>query len=120
MSLVSAAYGAMSVVLVLSGAALLYPAVTGVQVVVYRTAVFALGASALLFVAGWLVSDLTYHGLVHDDTLYVVSSVVITAAAALHFVAVWLFARDFVQFDADQVAIGSGDTHDGGFADERE
>ncbi|MFB6270092.1 MAG: hypothetical protein ABEH83_09120 [Halobacterium sp.] len=118
MSLVTAAYGAMSVVLIAAGLTLVYPALKGVQVVVYRRAVLALGTSAVLFVVGWLISDLTYHGLVDARILYVVSSLVITVASVLHLYAIWLFARDFVAFDTDDygVDVDSGDVE--GFENE--
>jgi hypothetical protein len=117
-SVVATAYAAMSVLLVASCVALLYPAVTGVQVVVYRKAVLALGASALLFVVGWLLNDVTYHGFVDARALDVIASLIVTAAAATHLVAIWLFARDFLQFDAESLAIevDGGDAE--GFEDE--
>jgi hypothetical protein len=116
-TVVSALFAAMSMVLLLSGAILVYTALSGVQVVVYRKAVFALGASAMLLVVGWLVSDLTYHGFLETRVLYVVSDGILTVGAAVHLWAVWLFARDFVQFESESTSIEVGYSN-GGFEDE--
>lgn len=117
MTVVSTLFAAMSMVLLLSGAILVYTALSGVQVVVYRKAVFALGTSAMLLVVGWLVSDLTYHGFLETRILYVVSDVILVVGAAVHLLAVWLFARDFVQFEGESLQIDAGTTG-GGFEDE--
>lgn len=118
MTAVDVAFAAMSVLLVGAGLTLLYPAITGVQVVVYRKAVVALGVSTVLFVVGWLVSDLAYYGFVDANVVYVVASLVVTAASVLHLAAIWLFARDFVQFEADSIPVdvSTGDTE--GFENE--
>jgi cation transporter-like permease len=119
-TLADALYAAMTVLLVVAGGALIYPAVRGFQVVVYRRAVLYLGSSAVLFVVGWVMTDLYYRSVVESELLNLAGMAVLTVAAAVHFVAVWLFARDFVQFDSDTVAIDadvdSGDA--GGFGDE--
>lgn len=117
MSVVSAIFAGLSLLLVASGAVLVYTALSGVQVVVYRKAVLALGASALLLVVGWLVSDLTYHGFTETRWLYVVSDCILAVGAAVHLLAVWRFARDFVQFGTDSTSIDAGETT-GGFGDE--
>lgn len=117
MSVVSTAFAGMSMVLLLSGAILVYTALSGVQVVVYRKAVFALGASAMLLVVGWLVSDLTYHGFLETRVVYVISDAILVVGAAVHLLAVWLFARDFVQFESGTVSIDT-ETTTGGFGDE--
>lgn len=118
MSLLANAYAVMSVLLAASGIALLYPIATGTQVVVYRKAVVALGTSAMLFVVGWLVTDITFHGFLQTDLVTVVGSLVITVAGVLHLVAVWLFARDFVQFGDQAVTIDVDGGASGGFGDE--
>lgn len=118
MSFVTTAFAGMSLVLLLSGAFLVYLAVSGVQVVVYRKAVLALGTSAMLLVVGWLISDLAFHGFVQLRVLYVVSDSLQAVAAAVHLWAVWLFARDFVQFDSASTSINVGETNNGGFEDE--
>lgn len=118
MSVQTIAFAGMSLLLLLSGAFLVYLAVSGIQVVVYRKAVMALGSSAMLLVVGWLVSDLTYHGFVQLRILYVVSDAFLVVGAAVHLYAVWLFARDFVQFDSASASIDVGETNNGGFDDE--
>lgn len=117
MSVVATAFAGMSLVLLLSGAVLVYTALSGVQVVVYRRAVLALGTSAMLLVVGWLVSDLTYHGFLETRLLYVVSDAILTVGAAVHLLAVWLFVRDFVQFGSASTSIEVGESN-GGFEDE--
>lgn len=117
MSLVTAAFAGMSLVLLLSGGFLVYLAVSGIQVVVYRKAVLALGASAMLLVVGWLVSDLTYHGFLETRLPYLISDAILAVGAAVHLWAVWLFARDFVQFDSAAGSIEVGESN-GGFEDE--
>lgn len=85
----------------------------------YRRAVLALGTSVVLFVLGWLGTDLQYFGVIDSDGAYVVSFTVLTVAAALHFAAIWLFVQDFLQFDAGDVSIRADDV-EGGFADDAE
>ncbi|AHG05318.1 hypothetical protein HALDL1_11735 [Halobacterium sp. DL1] len=119
MNVVEAAYTGMSALLVLSAAVLIYPAARGFQVLVYRRAVLYLGTSVVLFVGGWVGADLLYFGLVGSRAPYVVSFVVLTAAAALHFVAVWLFVRDFVDIEPGSISIETSDV-EGGFADDAE
>lgn len=120
MTLVELAYLAMSVVLLLAGLVIAYPAVAGVQVVVYRRAVVALSASILLFVASWLVIFLYAFDLSSEYTVTILSLGGNTVAGVLHFVAVWQFARDFVEFDAGTVDIDVPRSTTGGFSDERE
>lgn len=117
MSVVTVAFTGMSLVLLLSGVVLVYTALSGVQVVVYRKAILTLGTSAMLLVVGWLVSDLTYHGFVETRLLYVLSDLILSVGAGLHLLAVWLFARDFVQFESAGLSIDVGETG-GGFDDE--
>jgi hypothetical protein len=116
-SLVNALFIGMSGVLLLSGLALVYIAVSGIQVVVYRQAVLALGGSAMLLVVAWLISDLTYHGIVDSRLPYFISDALLTVGAAVHLWAVWLFARDFVQFESESMAIDVGESG-GGFENE--
>lgn len=120
MTLVELAYLAMSVVLALAGLVIAYPAVAGVQVVVYRRAVLALSAGLLLFVASWLVIFLYAIGVASEYTVTILSLGGNTVAGVLHFVAVWLFARDFVVFDAGSIEISATSSTTGGFQDERE
>lgn len=120
MTVADALYAAMTVLLVVAGGTLIYPAMRGFQVIVYRRAVLLLGASAVLFVVGWVITELHYIDIVESNLLNLAGVVVLTVAAAVHLAAVWLFTRDFVQFDTDTLAIDAdvdpGEV--GGFGDE--
>lgn len=122
MNAIVAAYLAMSVVLAVSGLVIVYPAVAGVQVVVYRRAVFALGASILLFVGSWLVVFLTVFGVVDEQVVALASLSGNLVAGVFHFVAVWWFARDFVELGDGTIDIdpGASATVSGGFDDEQD
>ena len=120
MNAIVAAYLAMSVLLAVSGLVIVYPAVAGVQVVVYRRAVFALGASILLFVGSWLVVFLTVFDVVDEHVITLVSLGGNLVAGVLHFVAVWWFARDFVELGHGDIDIDAETSTHGGFADEQD
>lgn len=120
MNVIVLAYLGMSVVLAVSGLVIVYPAVAGVQVVVYRRAVLFLGASILLFVLSWLVVFLFVYGYMDRYTVTVVSLAGNTVAGTLHLAAVWLFARDFIEFGRDAMDVQIDSSETGGFADERE
>lgn len=125
MSLIELAYLGMTVVLSLSGAVIVYPALKGVQVVVYRRAVLALGTSILLFVASWLVVFLYLFEVLDLRTVTLLSLGGNTVAGALHFAAVWWFARDFVEVERTDVGqtdvdIGGEQSANGGFTNESE
>lgn len=112
MSVVPLLYTLMTVFLIFSGIILIVPAIRGVQVVVYRRATFALGLSTLFFVAGWVVSYVLYSGGSSGPTLgwyfYFPSGII-------HIYAVWLFARDFINFEQDGGLSFDADTTYGGF-----
>lgn len=120
MTAIELAYLAMSVVLAVSGLVIVYPAVRGVQVVVYRRAVFALGASILMFVGSWLVVFLYVLGPLSERTVTLLSLSGDLVAGVLHFLAVWWFARDFVDLGTDSIDIDAGASGSGGFRNEQD
>lgn len=111
---------AVTVLLVAAGGTLIYAAVSGFQVVVYRRAVLWLGTSGVLFVVGWVNTEVWVLGLIDSGVHAIAGVVVLTVAAALHLAAVWLFARDFVRFDTGTIEIDADVDHEdtGGFWDE--
>lgn len=118
MDLTQVVYTFMSVVLAIAGVVLLIPGIRGLQSVVYRRGVTALGASTLLFVVGWVSNHVFYYFLPGRDLLYEISWAVILAATVFHLYAVWLFARDFVTLETqDRFEVTAGD-HGGGFENE--
>lgn len=118
MTLVGALYLGMTVLLVLSGVALIAPAVRGIQVVVYRRATFALGLSTLVFVTGWLVNFALYSP---DGSLPVIGWYIYVVSGFAHLYAVWLFARDFINFEQDSGISMTVEHNIGGFdIDDRE
>lgn len=118
MDLTQVVYTFMSLVLAISGLVLLIPGIRGLQSVVYRRGVAALGASTILFVLGWVSNYLLYYYLPSRNLLYELSWVIILVAAIFHLYAVWLFARDFVAIETqEQYEVTSRD-HSGGFENE--
>lgn len=97
MTVIELLYFGMTILLIMAGIALLVPAVRGVQAVVYRRAMFALGISTLVFVLGWIINYALYYTGAQNPTIgwyiYLVSGVT-------HIYAVWLCARDFVAFES--------------------
>lgn len=112
MTVVELMYLAMTVLLVVAGIVLLVPAIRGSQVVLYRRAMFVLGVSTLLFVAGWLVNYVRFQQGVTDPVagwyLYLLSGIT-------HIYAVWLFSRDFIVFQRDDALTVEFDGPSGGF-----
>lgn len=111
-------YTFMSLVLALSGIVLLVPGIRGLQSVVYRRGVAALGASTILFVLGWVSNYVLYYYLPSRDLLYASSWVIILVAAVFHLYAVWLFARDFVTLETQERFEIAVDDPGGGFENE--
>jgi len=111
-------YTFMALVLGISGLVLLVPSIRGLQSVVYRRGVAALGASTILFVFGWVSNYVIYYFLPTRELLYELSWLVILASAVFHLYAVWLFARDFVTLETqDRFEVTAGE-HGGGFENE--
>lgn len=112
MTIVELMYLAMTLLLVVAGIALLVPAIRGSQVILYRRAMFVLGISTLIFVAGWLVNYAQYQQGVPDPVagwyLYLLSG-------TTHIYAVWLFSRDFIVFQGDEDITVEIDDSSGGF-----
>lgn len=111
---------AITLLLVVAGGTLIYAAVSGSQVVVYRRAVLWLGTSAVLFVFGWVNAEVWVLDLIDSEAHAIAGVVVLTVAAVLHLAAVWLFARDFVRFGTGTIDIDADIDHEdaGGFFDE--
>lgn len=112
MTVVESLYLGMTILLIIAGVALIVPALRGLQVVVYRRAMFTLGISTLIFVVGWLVNYVLYLNGATNPTagwyLYLASGII-------HLYAVWLFSRDFINF-REEGHVGFGvDSPTGGF-----
>lgn len=115
MTPIEALYLAMTGLLILSGIALIAPAVRGVQVVVYRRATLVLGLSTLIFVAGWLVNFALYSP---DGSMPVFGWYFYVLSGLAHVYAVWLFARDFIDFELDSGISLNVEQTTGGFENE--